>query len=167
MKPLLIVLFLLLFVSCNSDTRRLEERIDSLEKKIDNLEKLVSNTYAPGLGDLMTAVQAHHSKLWFAGKENNWELARFEVKELQEILDDVVKYEKDRPETKYIGMMDAPLKKVRLAIKSKDSKKFQESYILLTKSCNDCHRVTRFEYNRVQIPDRSPFTNQDFKASNK
>ena len=84
-----------------------------LEKKVDSLQKALSNTYKPGFGELMTNVQAHHSKLWFAGKNKNWELAGFEVKELNEILDDLIKYQKQREETKFIEMIYLPLDSVK------------------------------------------------------
>src|SRR6202790_4123196 len=44
--------------------------------------------YAPGLGDFMTATQLRHAKLWFAGKENNWDLAAYEIDEIMEGLED-------------------------------------------------------------------------------
>ena len=34
--------------------------------------------YKPGLGEFMTATQLRHAKLWFAGKDNNWDLAAYE-----------------------------------------------------------------------------------------
>src|SRR6201994_4740527 len=37
--------------------------------------------YEPGLGEFMTAAQLRHAKLWFAGKNNNWALAAYEIKE--------------------------------------------------------------------------------------
>ena len=37
--------------------------------------------------------------------------------------------------------------------------------ILLTNTCNSCHRATEFEFNVVKIPDTPPFSNQDFKIS--
>ena len=37
------------------------------------------DSYAPGLGEFMTATQLRHAKLWFAGKENNWDLAAYEI----------------------------------------------------------------------------------------
>jgi hypothetical protein len=40
--------------------------------------------YAPGLGEFMTATQLRHAKLWFAGKENNWDLAAYEIDEIAE-----------------------------------------------------------------------------------
>jgi hypothetical protein len=43
--------------------------------------------YAPGLGELMTATQLRHAKLWFAGKKKNWGLAAYEIGEIKEGLD--------------------------------------------------------------------------------
>jgi hypothetical protein len=41
--------------------------------------------FHPGLGDLMTAfVQARHTKLGLAGKEQNWPYATYELNELRE-----------------------------------------------------------------------------------
>jgi hypothetical protein len=35
------------------------------------------------LSDLMIALQFQHIKLWFAGKLSNWELANYEVRQIQ------------------------------------------------------------------------------------
>jgi hypothetical protein len=40
----------------------------------------VAQEYVPALGDVMTAVQWRHIKLWFAGKLENWGLARRQIK---------------------------------------------------------------------------------------
>src|SRR4051812_46176182 len=44
--------------------------------------------YAPGLGEVMSRVQQHHAKLYFAGKAENWDLASYELDEIKEGLDD-------------------------------------------------------------------------------
>ena len=49
------------------------------------------DSYAPGLGEFMTATQLRHAKLWFAGKENNWDLAAYEIDEITEGLEDAEK----------------------------------------------------------------------------
>lgn len=40
--------------------------------------------YQPGLGEFMTATQLRHAKLWFAGEQNNWDLAAYEIDEVKE-----------------------------------------------------------------------------------
>ena len=44
--------------------------------------------YQPGLGEFMTATQLRHAKLWFAGEQNNWDLAAYEIDEVKEVLED-------------------------------------------------------------------------------
>src|SRR5436853_5426089 len=56
--------------------------------------------YAPGLGEMMSLQQMRHVKLWFAGDAGNWELAAYELDELGEGFDDIVKFHpthKDSP----------------------------------------------------------------------
>ena len=50
-----------------------------------------SKGYEPGLGELMSLNQMRHAKLWFAGQARNWELADYELDELEEGFADVVK----------------------------------------------------------------------------
>src|SRR5262252_11185565 len=59
-----------------------------------------NEAYAPGLGELMSLQQMRHTKLWFAGQAGNWDLAAYELDELGEGFDDIVKYHpthKDSP----------------------------------------------------------------------
>jgi hypothetical protein len=46
----------------------------------------VAQEYVPALGDVMTAVQWRHIKLWFAGKLENWGLARHELRQIKPVL---------------------------------------------------------------------------------
>ena len=58
--------------------------------------------YVPGLGDIMSLQQMRHVKLWLAGQAGNWDLAAYEVDELGEGFDDIVKFHpthKDSPST--------------------------------------------------------------------
>ena len=51
-----------------------------------------TDAYVPGLGELMTLQQMRHTKLWLAGEAGNWPLAAYEIKELGEGFDDIVKF---------------------------------------------------------------------------
>lgn len=159
MKQILILLLAFGLFACDrhsDDTKMLQNRIDSLEVKL-------ADTYRPGLGDFMSSIQAHHSKLWFAGQNENWELADFEVHELMEAVEGIQKYLSERKESELVGMLIPPLDSVDNAIEQKSPDLFLSSYNLLTNTCNLCHRKVEFEFNVVKTPDSSPFTNQDFK----
>ncbi len=137
-------------------TKALQNRVDSLESKL-------ADTYKPGFGDLMSRIQVHHNKLWFAGQNQNWQLADFEVHEITEAINDIRKYQAQRKESQMIGMILPALDSVNTAIQQKNSALFKNSYIFLTNTCNNCHRAADFEFNVVKIPDSPPFSNQDFK----
>jgi hypothetical protein len=150
-------------VGCNSagnETKVLNSRIDSLEKKL-------ANTYKPGLGEFMSAIQVHHAKLWFAGLNENWELADFEVHEIAENLEAIKEYQTERPEVRSLSILEPAIDSVKAAIEKKKLPDFKSSYILLTNSCNECHKAVNYSFNEVKVPDAPPFSNQVFKQKNK
>jgi len=138
---------------------------NALQTRVDSLEKKLTDSYRPGLGEFMMGVQAHHSKLWFAGHNQNWKLADFELNEIKELIEDIQKYETDRPEAPQTVMLQPALDSINSAIQTKDPVRFHKSFVLLTNTCNNCHHAVKFEFNVVKIPDSSPYTNQDFKAN--
>jgi hypothetical protein len=127
-----------------------------------------SETYVPGLGEMMSLQQMRHVKLWFAGQAGNWELAAYEIEELGEGFDDVVKFHpthKDSPvapKDAIPRMVTEPLQELRVAVGKKDAGAFVQAYDALTASCNNCHQATNFGFNRVQTPSMNPYPNQVF-----
>jgi chaperonin cofactor prefoldin len=161
MKYIIVITSLMMFAACNQqadNTQQLQVQIDSLKSKLNN-------TYKPGFGEFMSSIQVHHNKLWFAGTNNNWKLADFEVHEIQEALEDIQNFNTDRPEAKAIGMINPAIDSVSNAIKKQDQQLFKSSYTLLTNSCNNCHRATEHEFNLVTIPSTPPYSNQSFKPA--
>jgi hypothetical protein len=159
MKSLFFLGVSLILISCHektNDSKELQARIDSLEQKFNS-------TYKPGLGEFMTGIQMHHAKLWFAGQNQNWELADFEIHEIMEALDDIQNFNSDRTEVKSIKMINAPLDSLNQAIQQHDLTSFKTNFVLLTNTCNNCHRATEHGFNVVKIPDSPPFSNQEFK----
>jgi hypothetical protein len=152
--------FLLLVVAaCNQNSP--ETKI--LQTRIDSLEKRVADSYKPGFGEFMSGIQVHHAKLWFAGIHDNWELADFEVHEIMEALDDLQQFEHERKETKSLPMLSPALDSLKTAIQHKNITAFKSSFILLTNTCNNCHKEVNYSFNVVKIPDSPPFSNQSFE----
>lgn len=149
---------LVILLSCSQQSKQ----VNQMRSKIDSLEKQVNQTYKPGLGEFMTGIQLHHAKLWFAGQNQNWPLANFEIHEIDESLDDINEFCKDRPEVKSIGMLKSPIDSVTEAILQKNPQLFKTSFSLLTTTCNNCHKATDHGFNVVTIPTNPPVSNQDF-----
>jgi hypothetical protein len=124
--------------------------------------------YVPELGELMSFQQMRHTKLWFAGAAKNWKLAAYEVEELKEGFDDVIKLHPTHknspvaPKDAIPVMMTDPIDQMKAAIDKKDSKMFAENYGALTNACNACHQATDFGFNVVQRPKTNPYANQVF-----
>ena len=116
----------------------------------------------------MTLQQMRHTKLWLAGEAANWDLADYEIKELGEGFDDVVKFHPTHedapvaPKDAIPRMVSGPVKDLQAAIMKKDKKAFEEGYDTLTKACNDCHQAMNFGFNVVQRPATNPYPNQVF-----
>jgi hypothetical protein len=122
--------------------------------------------YAPGLGEFMTATQLRHAKLWFAGKENNWDLAAYEIDEITEGLEDAKKLFPIHDGVPVADMIkaniDPAVEELRKAVGAKSSTKFAVAFDKLTSACNTCHTGANKPFIRIQRPTSSPLSNQDF-----
>jgi hypothetical protein len=127
-----------------------------------------AGAYTPGLGEIMTLQQMRHTKLWLAGEARNWDLAAYEIKELGEGFDDVVKFHPTHedspvaPKDAIPRIMTEPVAELRDAVNKKDTRAFEQAYDALTTGCNDCHQATNFGFNVVQRPTTNPYPNQLF-----
>ena len=159
MKYTFLFIITIVLFACNNhgtDTKMLQADIDSLQNKLDN-------SYKPGLGEFMSNIQLHHTKLWFAGQNQNWKLADFEINEIKETIANIKEYCPDRVEVKSIGIIDPAIDSISNAVHSGNSSQFKNSYVLLTTTCNNCHQSTEHSFNVIKIPDSPPFSDQDFK----
>jgi hypothetical protein len=159
MKTTFYLLLIIIASSCKQQT----ENTAALRSRIDSLEKKLAATYKPGFGEFMSSIQVHHAKLWFAGENQNWELADFEMHEIAETIDAIKEYQTEREESKKVDMLKPSLEAVKDAIDKRDPALFNSSYLLLTNSCNNCHKAVNFGFNVVKVPEIPPFSNQAFK----
>ena len=151
---------ILLLASCNNST----DQTVVLQIRIDSLKKKLSQTYKPGLGEFMGSIQIHHAKLWFAGENQNWQLAEFETGEIKEALEGIPVYCADRPEVQKLSMINPAIDSISNAISTKNIQSFKTGFVFLTTTCNSCHLATNHAFNVIKIPDNPPFTNQDFNV---
>src|SRR3989339_316329 len=153
-KIMIFILGFMIFASCSDDSKHVAE----LEKQMEKLKYF----YKPGFGEFMSNIQIHHAKLWFAGKNQNWKLAEFEINEIEETFEDLKIYQSEREETKLIPMISVALDSVSSSIRQKDLKLFKNSFAQPTNTCNSCHLAAHYEFNKIKIPETPPFSNQVF-----
>lgn len=164
MKRIVLAIFLLA-IGLSFPVYGEEARVAAFEKQVEANK----DGYVPGMGEIMGATQMRHSKLWFAGKAKNWELANYELDEIEEGLEEAVKYhpvfKKDAPISTILKKLTTqPLHDLRLAIETKDRIKFRKSFNNLTSACNDCHQATSQGFIVIILPSASPYNNQEFSV---
>jgi hypothetical protein len=122
--------------------------------------------YSPGIAEIMVMTQVRHAKLWLAGDVRNWDLADYQIDELKEGLEDVVKHfpvYKEMPVGQMIETtIMTPIAEVEKAIKARDRAKFVSTFDKLTDACNTCHQAANRAFIVVQRPAASTFPNQSF-----
>ncbi len=127
--------------------------------------------YLPGLGDLMNAsMQVHHTKLWFAGHADNWDLAAYELKEIKETVEDIRTVSPnwhDIPVGQMVTVLNSSLDALEKAVAAKDPVKFDAAYHELTAACNGCHEAAKQpEIKVIEPPPQGggPYADQVFTA---
>jgi hypothetical protein len=123
-------------------------------------------SYASGLGEIMSLQQMRHLKLWFAGQAKNWPLADYELDELEEGFDDVIKFFPVKDDMQIAQMVVSTVRPVlpemKKAIDARDEAKFAAAFDKLTAACNACHQAANHAFIVIQRPTSLPYTNQSF-----
>ena len=135
-----------------------DNEIAALRTEVDRLKGIV-----PDQSHAMKDVAYHFGNLWFAAQKANWPLAEFYWSETRSHLRwavRIIPIRKD-PQGNEIRLADIldPIEKTALqqvgdAIKTKDSKRFVETYKQMLDSCYACHLVSGKPFLRLQIPQQ-------------
>lgn len=143
--------------------------VAALQESLKRLqaELAIAKELAPGLGEYMTTIQLHAGKLWFAAKASNWELAAYEIHELEETMEAVKKLNVEKNGVKISNVMDAVLQtqiaQVEKSIKQKNQTEFQKSYDETLSACNGCHTESGHKFIQIVRPTAPPVTNQKWE----
>lgn len=164
MKRLFVIIIVFLsslatLIGCNQENSN-----KKLQNKIDSLQAKVNNAYVPGTGEIMSnIVLPHHYKLWLAGENKNWELAKYESHLLSGGFKRIQKFHRGTPEANNTPMIYPQLEAVDKAIKQHDINAFNSSFAVLTATCNTCHQATNYGVNIITVPTaKGSFNNQKF-----
>jgi len=127
-----------------------------------DLKSPSADQYVPRLGDIMSAAQTRHQKLWLAGKAQNWDLAAYELRQLKASLIEAAVFYSGIPVSN-VTTLEPSLQSTSDAITAKDGRKFAKAVGDLTEGCNSCHRSMGRSFVVIKVPsDPQPFANQQF-----
>jgi hypothetical protein len=112
----------------------------------------------------MNHLQLYTNKLWFAAKNQNWELAAFYLEETEETMEEVAGHDIVEDGVRINEQMKTwgipAIEPVEKAIESKELKSFELEYTNLITNCNGCHTATKHSFIKIKTPDAPAFTNQ-------
>ena len=140
-----IILLTVLLSSCNtSNSNEYLGKIILLEEKVKVLQELKEPKL--GLDGIMLSIQTHHEKLYYAGKEENWDLSSFLIHELEEGFEDVQRYHPIHDEIDVnnlvLNLALPAIKGLEVSIKDVNKENFDSNFMKLTNACNSCHVAT-------------------------
>lgn len=141
----------------------LQDSLKLLRLQIDSLKQ-----QSPGLSDYMTTIQLHAAKLWFAFTALNWELADYEVNELNEIIERAKALHAFKNSVNTASVLQSvqgtQISSMRNAIASKDHQLFSAAYHQTLEACNGCHKSAGYGFISIAMPAAPPVSNQDWNV---
>ncbi len=120
-----------------------------------------NDTNYSSLGDIMGLVQLRHIKLWYAGRNKNWQLVNYELTQIKDTFDKAAMLYMNIP-VKYIASVEKPLLALHEAAEAKDVTKFAQGFADLQAACNTCHQAAQVGFIVIRTPTSSPFSDQNF-----
>lgn len=117
----------------------------------------------------MAHFQRYVDKLYFAGINQNWQLANFYLHEIEETAEEIEKgniIDEGINISQYMGTMLKPsVETLENTIKMKASQDFEKQYITLIKNCNNCHIATKHDFIEITKPQNPAYTNQNYNLN--
>jgi hypothetical protein len=148
----------------SADLVRMQDSLALIRQEADSLM-----AERPGLGDYMSTIQLHVSKLWFAGRASNWELAEFEVGEIGESIDaaEALHVKKNDVDVSAVlgSVRESQLPQIERAIAAESPRDFNDAYRQTLSACNGCHRPAGYGFIHIIVPKGEPVTNQEWRAA--
>jgi hypothetical protein len=130
--------------------------LQALQADVERLKSLL-----PTQSHTMSDVGYHWSNLWFAAKQGNWPLARFNFQEARQhvrwtILLRPVRKGPDGKDVDIKGIWDgiepSSFAAVDIAIDQEDGAEFEKEYRVAIESCYACHKAAGLPHLRPAIP---------------
>jgi hypothetical protein len=117
----------------------------------------------PGLSTYMMETADRFGVMWFAAQQNNWDLAAFEAREAQEVLQHGAVRSNQSRQQGIVAFNTNFMEPLITAAQAGDQAKFQASYTSAIQGCNSCHGAQTygainkpFSFIKIQVPKNSP-----------
>jgi hypothetical protein len=119
----------------------------------ERVEEQKASPEGPGFGERMNSFARRFAGLWYAGRSGNFELAKYELHEMEEVIEGIEPLQK----------VENGVNAMEEAVEAKDKVAFEKAYRETMKACNACHTSSAHEFIRIGIPVRKPVVNRDYE----
>ena len=109
----------------------------------------------PGLGRIMPQIGQRAWKLYYAAKAKNWPLAKFQWKEIKELME-LGAFTRPKYEESLTKFMAENWSGVGKALEQEDFGAFQEAFQKAIEQANAYHELKEKPYIRWKLPDQPP-----------
>jgi len=125
-----------------------EEKFNQIEKQLRGLDKT------------MAEVGYRFTELYFAGKEHNWDYAKYQAEKMDLAIRLGLERRPKRAQSAQFFLADE-IPVMLKAIESKDDETFQKGMDRMRSSCMKCHNLEKVPYFTVEFPEHrlSPVRN--------
>lgn len=139
----------------------MKDSLSLVQRDLDTLKQQI-----PGLGEYMSAIQLHISKLWFAAKASNWDLSMYELNELREAVNGAKDLHLFKNNVNISAVLESvdetQLTELDESIALHDPEKFRNNYGETLTACNGCHQASGYKFIHIVVPKNEPVVNQQW-----
>ncbi len=163
--------FTLMHFGTSREVKRAQNALSALQDSVLRFENQIASLkeQVPGLGEYMTTNQLHLAKVWYAGQSQNWDLALYELNELDETMEAAEALHAVKNKVDITGVLESirqtQVAALRSAIDRKKLRLFSKAYSEQVAACNGCHLAAGYRFIHITRPTAPPVTNQTWERA--
>ena len=116
------------------------------DEKIKTIEK-----HFRGLDNAMVETGYRYQELYWAGKDQNWEYANYQVEKIRVAIEHALERRPLRAKSAQ-SFLSESIPSMKRSIASKDTSDFNSGFLVFTASCNSCHAMEKVPFFNVVPP---------------
>ena len=142
-----ITLLAIFFLSCRDKQNTNGDWVrGNAKQQIQTIEK-----HFRGLDVAMIEIDYRYRELFWAGKDQNWSYARYQVDKIKLSLENALERRPKRTASAQ-HFLQTVLPQMKISLETMDTAVFNKNFEVLTLSCNSCHIAEKVPHFNVQPP---------------
>lgn len=148
MNKILPAILIFMLASCADNTEQVQGSWikGSEEEQIEAIERQFR-----GFDMAMVETGYRYQELYWAGKDENWEYATYQVEKLGKAIENGLERRPKRAGSAK-HFLNTALPEMKQAVEKRDTAVFNESFKMLTINCNSCHAMEKVPHFTVKEP---------------